>query len=254
MDKTRFLTIFGTFEKLESVKAVLPGVVEETRKNDARLIVHDSSVQGREEKWAYLQELNVNNDFFLMLSDNISMAHARNMCLQLGQELYAPDYICMLEDDHGYRPGFIENMIFAMDRYYGEVSPNGLRFGMFTGCTEHCIPETGKLLDGNRYPLEEAPVEWIGGTNSCCRCAPTQHWNNVLKGYDTDEYEISTYQTRTLKFRNYNKGFTCMYLKDGAFMFSDDTSSGRGTTDESTQKLWDRQFTRSDRRSVYRRG
>ena len=253
MDKTRFLTIFGTFGKLESVRRVLPSIVEETREKDARLIVHDSSIQGRDEKWSYLQELNENNDFFLILSDNMSMAHARNMCLHLGQELYAPDYICMIEDDHGYKPGFIENMIFAMDRYYGELSPNGLRFGMFTGCMEHCVPKTGQLLDGNSYPAEDAPVEWMGGSNSCCRCAPTQHWNNVLKGYDTDEYEISTYQTRTLKFRNYNKGFTCLYLKGGEFMFTDDSSSGRGTTDSSKRKLWDSQFTRSDRRSVYRR-
>ena len=79
MDKTSFLTIYCSFEQIDVVKLTLPGIIEETKRND----------------------------FFLLLSSNLSMAHARNMCLQLGQELYAPDYICMLEDDHGYKEGII---------------------------------------------------------------------------------------------------------------------------------------------------
>ena len=105
VERASFLTIFATYENLEVVKQTLPAVVAETRANDARLIVHDSSTEGRDEKWRYLRALNADEDFFLLLSSNLSMAHARNMCLQLGIEQYAPDYVCMLEDDHGYRPG-----------------------------------------------------------------------------------------------------------------------------------------------------
>jgi hypothetical protein len=57
MEKTEFLTIFPTFEKLEVVKKTLPSIIEETRKNDAKLLVHDSSVRGRKEKWDYFARL-----------------------------------------------------------------------------------------------------------------------------------------------------------------------------------------------------
>ena len=97
MDKTTFLTIYRTFERFDVVKQTLPGIIEETRRNDGRLIVHDSSVINRDEKWAWLLDLNKENDFFLQLSSNMSSAHVCNMCLQLGQELYAPEYICIID-------------------------------------------------------------------------------------------------------------------------------------------------------------
>lgn len=251
MDKTEFLTIFGTFENLDVVRRTLPSIVEETRRNDARLIVHDSSVEGRCEKWDYLLELNKDHDFHLILSDNMSMAHARNMCLMLGQEMFAPDYICMVEDDHGFHPGLIPAMIENMRKYYGKRAPNGLMFGLFSGCGKHHVPERGLLDDGNSYPDAANPPGALGGANSCFRCAPTQHWNNVLKGYDTDEYLISVYQTANLNHRNYNKGFTTLIVGDGGLAF-DVEAVGRGFTGPSDLRLWDEKYTASDRRSNYR--
>lgn len=249
MDKTEFLTIFPTFENLEVVKQTLPSVIAETKKNHARLIVHDSSEKGREEKWQYLQELNRNNDFFLLLSTNLSMAHARNMCLKLGQELYAPEYICMIEDDHGYNEGVIPRLINAMKMYYGQVSPNGLRYGLFTACEKHHYAEKHPVDEVCSYPDAESPPGSLGGANSCFRCAPTSHWNNVLIGYDTDEYLISTYQTRNLCYRNYHKGFTACIL--GANLSFDVESVGRGTSATTKQNLWDETYTASDMRSNF---
>jgi hypothetical protein len=250
MDKTCFLTIFASFEQLTVVKQTLPSVIEETRRNDARLIVHDSSVNNRLEKWEYLRELNRNEDFFLLLSSNLSMAHVRNMCLQLGQELYAPDFICMLEDDHGYKPGVIPEMINAMNKWYGKISPNGLRFGLFSACSVHQTQNKRILPEGHSFPSENEPPAQLGRVNSCCRCAPTSHWSNVLKGYDTDEYIISKFQTASLNKRNYNKGFTAMYVKDGNYSFHVD-SQGRGFTDANKLKRWDEEYTASDSRSNY---
>ena len=250
MDKTEFLTIYATFEHLEVVQKTLPTIIEETKRNQAKLIVHDSSVKGRDEKWAYLQELNKNNDFFLILSNNMSMAHARNMCLALGQELYAPEYICMVEDDHGFKEGFILSMVRAIKKYYGKKSPNGLRYGLFTGCGEHHYASRHILEHGHAYPDIDSDPGSVGGANSCCRCAPTAHWNNVLKGYDTDEYLISTYQTNPLNYRNYHKGFTTLIVENGAKMFSTDRM-GRGTSVTSSLRLWDEKYTASDPRSRY---
>lgn len=250
MDKTEFLTIFGSFENLDVVKQTLPSIIEETRHNDARLIVHDSSVEDRREKWDYLLGLNNDHDFHLILSDNMSMAHARNMCLQLGQELYAPDYICMVEDDHGFRPGLIPAMTAAMKRYYGRPAPNGLRYGLFTACAKHYIPHRHRLADGNSYPDMNADPIRLGGANSCFRCAPAHHWQNVLKGYDTDEYPISVYQTVNLNYRNYHKGFSTLVVQEGRLVF-DIEVPGRGTSAKGDLKLWDNQYTASDGRSVF---
>ncbi len=250
MDKTEFLTIFGSFENLAVVKETLPSVIRETKHHDARLIVHDSSVNGRREKWDYLLDLNRNHDFHLILSDNMSMAHARNMCLHVGLELYVPDYICMLEDDHGYEPGLIPAMIAAMKTYYGKLAPNGLRYGLFTGCAKHFKPKRHLLEDGTSYPDPSAPPKRLRGANSCFRCAPTQHWQNVLKGYDTDEYLISVYQTTNLNFRNYNKGFTTLIVQDGRLAF-DMAATGRGINRNTKLGLWDPNFTASDPRSKF---
>jgi len=251
MDKSKFLTIFATFENLEVVKQTLPSVIAETRENDARLIVHDSSVKSRDEKWAYLTELNQEKDFFLILSDNLSMAHARNMCSHLGQELYAPDYICMLEDDHGFKPGLIPAMRDAMETYYGKVSPNGLRYGLFTGCGKHNSKKRHVMEDGNAY-LDAGNIHKVlGKANSCFRCAPTSHWTNILKGYDTDEYLISRFQTMNLNLRNYYKGFTTMVVRNGDLVFEVE-NMGRGFSGDDGLKLWDDQYTASDPRSRFR--
>jgi hypothetical protein len=252
MDKTEFLTIFGSFEQLDVVKQTLPSVIEESKRNNSKLIVHDSSIANREEKWQYLKELNSNEDFFLILSSNLSMAHARNMCLQLGQELYAPDFICILEDDHGYKHGLIPELIQAMRTWYGVVSPNGLRYGLFTGCGLHHTNNRVILPSGHSYPsASETPFQ-LGRANACFRCAPTSHWNNVLKGYDTDEYLISTFQTANLNRRNYFKGFTVMYVCNGTLCFHVD-SNGRGMSDENAMKRWDEVYTASDARSSYKK-
>ena len=250
MKKTEFLTIYPTFENLEVVKKVLPSIIEETKRNDAALIVHDSSVKGREEKWEYLQKLNKDNDFFLLLSDNLSMAHARNMCLALGQEMFIPDYICMLEDDHGFNEGLIESLVLAMKNYYGKESPNRLKYGMFSCCTEHTRAKINKLDEKYSYPDGGNNTFKLGGFNSCFRCAPTSHWNNVLKGYDTDEYLISRYQTANLRLRNYNKGFTILFIDNGDKIFTV-VNSGRGETSGNNLKLWDDNYTASDPRSKY---
>ena len=248
MMKTSFLTIFCSFENQAVVEETLPSIIRETRDQDARLIVHDSSVRDRDRKWAYLRELNREGDFFLLLSDNLSMAHARNMCLHLGQEMYAPEYICMVEDDHGYHPGFISAMTAAMLGYYGKTAPNQLRFGLFTGCREHNPRNRAAVEEGHTYPKPDSPPKHMGKANSCCRCAPTAHWNNVLKGYDTDEYPISLFQTANLNLRNYHKGFTSMVVGDGRHMFSV-PNQGRGTSSAAGDRLWNDEYAASDPRS-----
>ena len=251
MDKTKFLSIYCTFGNTKLARKTLPSIIDETNKNDARLIVHDSTVGAeKKEKWEYLQELADQHGFFLLLTSNLSMAHARNLCMHTGIEMYAPDIIAMMEDDHGYNEGFISSMINAVGEHYGNVSPNNLRYGLFTGCNT-CNKGQKVTVDGTNHLVRTADQRpgLVGGCNSCFRCAPTSHWLSVLKGYDTDEYLISKYQTSGLNHRNYQKGFTTMILDNGEMMF-DVEAEGRGVTSTSIS-LWDDNYCASDLRSVY---
>ena len=252
MDKSDFLTIFRTFERTNTVKQTLPGIIAETKRNNARLIVHDTSLSGRDEKWEYLRELNKNEDFFLILSSNTSAAHQTNMCLQLGQELYAPEYICVVEDDHGFLPGTIETLINTMREFYGVVAPNGLLYGLFTCCAVHNTHLSQGLSEGHSYPSADNEVTQMGRANACFRCAPANHGNNVLKGFDTDEYEISNYQVSNLNRRNYHKGFTSMLVKNGELCTFID-GPGRGAADKDQIRRWDAIYTASDPRSRYKK-
>lgn len=252
MDKAEFLVIFPTFESLDVVTKTLPSVIEETSRNpDARLIIHDTSFKDRGLKWGWLQEITKDNkQIMLLLSNNMSMAHSRNMCLLLGYEMFAPDYILMLEDDHGLKENAIKTLIYWMDLYYGKVSPNGLRYGMFSLCYKHTNAEFQIAGEGIHCPHESSDQLSIGGMNSCFRCAPTSHWQSVLKGYNTDEYLLSLYQTIGARLRNYHKGFTVMFIGDGKLCF-DIERQGWGTTSDK-QPIWDDNFCASDKRSKYR--
>lgn len=251
MDKTRFLTIFPTFESLDVVRQTLPTVIEETRRANARLIVHDSSVTEREAKWAYLRDVCQPPHTFLMLTDPISMAHARNACLHLGTELYCPDVIGMLEDDHGYRPGFIDEALDTIDTWYGRRAPNGLRFGMFTGCNDWPVGRFGtvEVEGGHLCPTVDEDPGPKGGCHNGCRIAPTHHWLTVLRGYDVDEYPISRFQTSVMGYRNYHRGFTRMIINGGGVFMLD--RDGHGVTD-SSEKRWDDAFCASDTRARYK--
>ncbi len=253
MDKAEFLTIFPTFGDLKTTTQTLPSVIEETNRNpDARLIIHDTTEEDRELKWNWLQQIvKGNKQIMLLLSNNMSMAHSRNMSLQLGYELFAPDFVCMIEDDHGFREGAIATLVYQMKENYGKVSPNGLRYGMFSLCHKHTNAKFVQVAVGVQvyYSHPDSDQLSIGGMNSCFRCAPASHWQSVLKGYSTDEYMLSLYQTLSARLRNYHKGFTVMFVGDGTLCFEIERQ-GWGNT-SGRQPAWDDNFCASDRRSRY---
>lgn len=252
MNKVETLIIFPTYNKLEIVKKTLPSIIKEVKNNDAALIVFDTTDTGnKNRKWKYLERLNANEDFTLILSTNFGAADVRNTCLYLGQQLFCPDYICVLDDDHGFKDGLIKSMTKAMKKYYGKISPNGLRFGLFSGCNIHRTGKRNILPDGHAYPDASCKTGALGGTNGCFRAAPTSHWNNVLEGWGSDEYIISLYQTRNLSVKNYNKGFTTLIIDNGEKGFCVD-NIGRGTSmNKNGLKLWDNTFAASDKRAKY---
>jgi len=253
MHKVELAIIFATYGNLAIVKQTLPTIIHDALNNNAIVIVHDSTEikDGRKEKWQYLQEISdKNNNVFLLLSDNISMGHARNAGLFIAQKVFLADFVCIMEDDHIVLPGAFKATIQAMKMYYGKVAPNGLLFGLFTACNK-CRKGSRAKFGEHLFPTLNNDIGSIGGTNSCFRCAPTSHWNNVLIGYDTDEYLISQYQTRGINHRNYNHGFTTLIVNEGKNTKRIE-NNGRGVT-STNGKLWDDNFTKSDRRAKHRK-
>lgn len=247
--KSELLVIFPSYNDLPTIQRTLPSVAEDCRAAGAQLLVHDCSTDNTEETWSWLRQGEQNGDWFLILTSRMSMGDARNMCLEVGASLFVPDYVCFLEDDHGWRPGMAQALTAAMRENYGKRSPNGLLYGLFTGCRE-CWSHHEHLPDGrgNSYPSPDLPPFALGGANSCFRAAPTSHWRSVLKGYDTDEYMISNYQTRGVNFRNYFNGFTSLAVADGTLSFAVDRR-GAGYTREPEAREWHEAYARSDRRS-----
>jgi hypothetical protein len=252
MNSSSFLTIFQTFEGIDEVKITLPAVLNESSRVGSKVIVHDCSIVQREAKWKLLQELNRKFDFHLILSSPVTMAQSRNQCLALGMELFKPSYICAIDDDHGYNHGFIPQMMDAMNEFYGKTSPNGLKYGLFTGCATHYVKDTISFSGGFSLPSKDAPPDQMGRANNCCRCAPTLHWKYVLKGWDVDEYPLSNHQCRGINLRNYHQGFTSLLVGNGNLMF-DMQRKGQGVSAGKLNRAWDDIYTASDKRAVFNR-
>ena len=250
MQHADFATIYTSFNDLKVVQEILPGIIDECRRTQTALIVHDCSTVDSDATWDWLRRQGDEHGFFYLFSRRMQFAMARNMCLQLAIEMHTPQYICMLEDDHGYRPGAIDALREQMHATYGRTAPNGLRYGLYSICPDcwgddfrRTCTEDGH---GNLSPGAHNQPWQLGGANSCVRCAPTSHWQSVLKGYDPDEYPISFWQTKNLNLRNYNRGFTAQYVGAGQFVQRKDRP-GAGVAMANVR--FDDTFTASDRRS-----
>lgn len=248
------VTIYTSRNDLDIVRRVLPGILAEAERTGTAVIVHDSSTKDTATTWEWYRALSETHKFFYIFTGQIPFAMARNMALSTAIEMYTPQYVCMLEDDHGYRPGAVDALRQAMKSHYGMPSPNGLRYGLFSLCPfcwgekfhQNCNSDGA----GNLYPPAETEPMQLGGANSCCRCAPVSHWLSVLKGHDPDEYPISFYQTRNLNWRNYHRGFTTLYVGGGRLVHREERP---GTGANMLNVRFDDRFTASDRRSATRK-
>lgn len=256
VEPIEFLTIYCCFEDVATVSRMLPTVLAESKRTGAAVVVHDCSVTNKLAMEALIANLKQEYSFFFVHTDPISMGVSRNLALWISLEIHAPTYVCMIEDDHGYSPGLIPEMVDAMKRFYGKISPSGLRYGMFTACPfcwgaeylNALVPVEGgahRVVDATRV----APM-MAGGTNSCFRCAPISHWISVLRGYDVDEYPISTFQTAGINFRNYHKGFTTMVVRNGDLVLRQERE-GRGFTTTLERRPFNQEYAARDPRSGF---
>ena len=256
IEPVEFLTIYCCFEDVATVSRMLPTVLGESQRAGAAVVVHDCSVNNRSAMDALIQDLKREHTFFFVHTDTIPMGLARNMAMWIALEIYAPTYICMIEDDHGYSSGLIPEMVDAMKKFYGKESPSGLRYGMFTACPfcwgESYLNALVPAEDCRHRVVDASRVDpmMAGGANSCFRCAPTLHWISVLRGYDVDEYPISPFQTAGINFRNYHKGFTAMVVRNGDLVLRQERE-GRGFTTTSERRPFSLEYAARDPRSGF---
>lgn len=249
MNQKEFLTVFNSFEDLETIRQTLPTVVAESKAADAALVIHDCSLKNRPEIRKFIEGFE-SDTVFVVFSSRLDQANSRNLAINLGMRLFAPEYIATIEDDHGYHPGFVRKMTEAMRTWYGKEAPTGMRFGLFSGCPRCWEGKVRyeKLPDGNLYPVrdgEETGKVYLGGVNACCRVAPVRHWETVLGRFDPDEWPVSGYQPSQMNLRNYNNGFTGMVIDGGDAMFSVDRV-GRGVSQDLSKRPYHPKYTKSD--------
>ena len=234
------------------LRKTLPSFVDEFRDHSARLVLYDcSSGDEAEAVRRLVKEQQAPDTLFLMQSDNVSASVARNTAFSLCKNNFNPWILGFVEDDHVLKRGFLDYAATAVQDLYNKPSSNGLRIGLFSACSQ-CNGGKRSFENDNKDFVRSADEDpgLLGGVNACCRFSLTQHWDNVLKDWDVDEYLISEYQTNGIGRRNYNKGYCAAILKNGEFMdelFQD----GRGTSSSSSLKLWDNGFTASDGRANF---
>lgn len=250
--KREFGIVFNTMNSLDVVSKTLPSIIEEVSKSDALLIIHDTS-NGEDRKIIHdeIEAMLDPGSSIYISSSNMPASVSRNMGLHILLDMANPEYICFLEDDHGFKSGFLEAAGRAIEMHHGKVMSNGLRAGLFSGCSK-C--NGGERVYVNEYRDFVRPgsehVTLLGGVNACCRMAKTSHWLAAIKGFDIDEYYISEFQTSGVNYRNYNLGYCSLIFNNGDLMF-DVYKVGRGTTSTGL-RLWDNNYTASDSRSTFK--
>lgn len=159
-----------------------------------------------------LNEFNLKKIKTTFLKDT-SFAESRNMGIFSVLNSTNPiKYITLLEDDHYVDFNELQNLEMLMEKYWGKRILDNLKVGMFSLCLEHCNSNLIEIEKNIYIPNVNEKQFKLGGLNSCFRSAPVSHFLKTLGGYALDEYPISFYQTNSQNIKNYNSGYTVMYL------------------------------------------
>ena len=154
-----------------------------------------------------------NERLILITGGNLSFAQSRNLGLfSAKNSIYPFRYITFFEDDHFYRYRDLNQLESLMDKYWGKKVLGDLKVGMFSYCIEHKKTDLVEIENNVFIPKVGEESINIGAINSCMRSAPIQQFIMHSGNYELDEYPISTYQTNAQNIKNYNKGFTTMFL------------------------------------------
>lgn len=170
-----------------------------------RLVVSDASNDDAKIAWAR----SIDADDVIVTPRPTSAATSRNLAVSLIMDKYSTRHLCLLEDDFEYEPGWYPALVEAADRLWGELSPWGLAYGMFSAC-EADIPAP-RLMDDPANGVKA----YIFGAVAYQRFVPMAHYLSVMKCWDADVLGLSYAQTGGQTFRNTMRGYCGAIIPGG---------------------------------------
>ncbi|MGB9499908.1 MAG: class I SAM-dependent methyltransferase [Dissulfuribacterales bacterium] len=182
------------------------------------IIISDATDDEQKMSWAR----NTDADDVILTPRFTPAATSRNMAMTLILDKYSPRFLGMVEDDFEYHADWYSNLIEAMNRLYGVISPFDLAYGIFSACDHHIPPERRKEDKLNGV------TAYIFGAVAYQRFMPTSHYLAVMRGWDADLLGISYAQTGGQTFRNTMRGF-CGAILPGKLSWPIDTNSTAST-------------------------
>jgi len=207
--------IYNLFNYKTLYEDIINNLVEELSKKSTHFVYIVWSYDSTENLGKILkhaENLFENERIFISICQNLSFAQSRNFGLfNIKNSIVPYKYLTFFEDDHFYYSNGLEQLEAAIDKYWGKTVIGDLKVGTFTYCMEHKRTDLVELEENIFIPKIESNQK-LGSINSCMRSGPIQHFLIHTGGYELDEYPISFYQTNAQNIKNYNKGFTTMFL------------------------------------------
>jgi hypothetical protein len=166
-------------------------------RDSVRIIVSDATDDI--EKITWLKDAGA--DDIVWTPRGVSAATSRNIALTLMLDKYASEYVCFLEDDYEYSEEWYPALLETCKKNYGQVSPWGLAYGMFSASRHNLEKERVRTDD------ERGLTAYLFGAVADQRFMPTHHYLAVARMWDPDILGISYCQTGMQTSRNVMRGF-----------------------------------------------
>ena len=208
--------VYNLFNFKDLYVDVLSSAIEELKKNENHIIYlvwsYDDP-KAFEDILNQFKEILSTDRLILITGSNLSFAQSRNLGLFSAKNSTFPfRYITFFEDDHFYYHQDLDHLELLMDKYWGKKVLGNLKVGMFSYCIEHRKTDLIEIENNVFIPKISDESINISAINSCMRSAPIQQFIIHAGNYELDEYPISTYQTNAQNIKNYNKGYTTLFL------------------------------------------
>lgn len=191
--------VFTTFGRETVSKNSFKSLMDAIKNFRRRVKVVVSDATPSAEKATFFQENGADD---VIWSPNFaSAATQRNLCLELIQDKYSNEFICLVEDDYEYTEEWYPRLVDVCRNFFGRLSPWGMPYGMFSA-SNHVFQEERQLWD-----REAELIATFHGTVADQRFMPMAHYLNILRFWDPDVLGVSLCQTGMQTSRHAMRGF-----------------------------------------------
>jgi hypothetical protein len=197
--------IFSSYERDDIAIASLKSLIAALRIHRGRVKVMVSDATGRLDKIAKLEACGP--DDLIWTPHFTSAASSRNLAVTLLMDKYSPQYICFVEDDILYSDRWYPTILEATQKNYGQMSPWGMAYGVFSASPHPLFEEFRRKFDPQRNLVAD-----IFGVAADQRFMPFHHYLTVFRMWDPDLLGVSSCQTGSQVHRNTMRGYCAGFL------------------------------------------